>query len=65
MDDHGIITMTANGKKIAQKVYKKRMALQELFMEMGVDEETARKDAAKVEYDLSDETFNALTKNRS
>lgn len=65
MDEHGIITMTAQGKKIAQKVYKKRMALRDLFVDLGVDAATAEKDAAKVEYDLSEDTYNALIKNWS
>lgn len=62
MDEHGIITITAHGKKIAQKIYKKRSAIQDLLIRLGVDATTAEKDAAKVEFDLSDESFQALTK---
>ena len=62
MDDHGVITITSQGKKIAQRVYKKRHALKELLVSLGVDEDTALTDAAKVEFELSDESYDALIK---
>ncbi|HZK24396.1 MAG TPA: iron dependent repressor, metal binding and dimerization domain protein, partial [Oscillospiraceae bacterium] len=32
----------------------------EFFVRLGVDEDTAREDACKVEHDISEETFEAI-----
>ena len=58
----GAITLTKKGKDIAEKVYERHLLLSKLFIELGVDEEIALKDACKVEHDLSEETFNAIKK---
>jgi len=60
MDDDSFITLTDKGYAIARKIYERHQVLTRLFMQIGVSEETARKDACKIEHDLSDESFEAV-----
>lgn len=57
-DNH--ITLTDEGKKVAEHVYERHTVLSEFFMLLGVKRDTAIDDACKIEHDISDETFNAL-----
>ena len=58
----GYITLTEEGEKIARKIYERHVTLTNLFVSLGVDEEIAKKDACKIEHDLSDETYEAIKK---
>ena len=60
MDKEGLITLTDAGMKIASRIYERHRTLTRFFMYLGVDEETAREDACKVEHDLSDATYQAM-----
>ena len=60
IDKNGYITLTDQGNEIASNVYERHQVLTKLFMSLGVDEQTAMKDACKVEHDLSEETFQAI-----
>ena len=60
MDQDGLITLSDSGMAIAQRMYERHRLLTEFFIYLGVDEETAREDACKVEHDLSDRTFDAI-----
>lgn len=60
MDKEGLITLTDAGMKIASRIYERHKTLTRFFMYLGVDEETAREDACKVEHDLSDATYQAM-----
>ena len=60
IDTQGYITLTDRGADIAKRIYEKRLLLKELIISIGVDEETAAKDACRIEHVLSDETFEAL-----
>ena len=60
MDTEGLITLTDAGMKIASRIYERHRTLTRFFMYLGVDEETAREDACKVEHDLSDATYQAM-----
>lgn len=62
IDDNGYITLTKSGKEIAEKIYERHVILTDWFVSIGVNKETARKDACKIEHDLSDETFEAIKK---
>ena len=62
IDPQGYITLTERGEGIARKIYEKRVVLKELILSIGVDEETAAKDACRIEHVLSDETFEAIKK---
>lgn len=60
MDKEGLITLTESGMAIANRIYERHKTLTQYFMFLGVDEETAREDACKVEHDLSNQTYDAL-----
>ena len=62
VDDDGSITLTKEGRKIAEKIYERHQVLSEFLMSLGVSEENAVEDACKIEHDISDETFTALKK---
>lgn len=61
MDHSGFITLSETGMEIAERIYTRHKVLTEFFINLGVDPETAREDACKVEHDLSEETFRLLT----
>ena len=60
MDADGLISLTAAGMEIAHRIYERHKRLTTFFIDLGVDEKTAREDACKVEHDLSEKTFDAL-----
>ncbi len=60
MDKDGTIHLLAPGREIAEKIYDRHKVLKDLFMKLGVDEETAGKDACMVEHDLSEVTFEKI-----
>lgn len=60
MDPDGLITLTEKGLEIAERIYERHKLLTRLLIHLGVDEETAREDACKIEHDLSVETFDAI-----
>lgn len=62
IDENGTITLSPTGYAIASKIYERHLVLTEFFEKLGVSHETAIKDACKVEHDLSQETFDAITK---
>lgn len=59
-DDQKYIRLTDAGEKIAKRIYERHTLLTKLFMNIGVDEETATEDACKIEHYLSDKTFEAI-----
>ncbi len=56
----GSLHLTPLGKEIAEKTYERHTVLSELFVCLGVNEETATADACKIEHVISSETFAAL-----
>ena len=60
IDDNGSISLTKKGNDIATRIYERHLVLTQLFISLGVDEEIAKKDACKIEHDLSEETFKAI-----
>ena len=65
MDKDGLITLTPAGMEIASRVYDRHKTLTQFFMQLGVDEKTAREDACKVEHDLSQVTYEAIVRQAS
>ena len=57
-DNH--ITLTPEGRTVAERIYDRHTTLTEFFIRLGVNRDTAAEDACKVEHDLSDETFRLL-----
>ena len=60
MDNDGYITLTEEGKKIAEKIYERHMFITKWLQDLGVPEEIASSDACKIEHVLSVETFEAI-----
>lgn len=58
----GIITLTVEGLKIAEKMLLRHTMLTSYFVKLGVPYEIAKIDACKIEHDLSEETFQAIIK---
>ncbi len=65
IDDGGELVLTDTGMEIALRMYERHEIVAKVLMMMGVSEETAYKDACKIEHDLSDETFDAIKKQLS
>jgi len=62
MDSDGYITLTEQGKTIAENMYERHTLLSQWLMDLGVDEETATADACKIEHVLSKDSFEAIKK---
>ena len=60
--EDGGITLTADGKKTAEKIYERHKVLTQILISLGVPEQLAAEDACKIEHDISDETFAAVKK---
>jgi Mn-dependent DtxR family transcriptional regulator len=60
MDESGYITLTEEGRAIAEATFERHQVITRLFVNLGVSEEVAAEDACKVEHVLSEETFHAL-----
>ena len=60
MDKDGFITLTDKGMAIAVHIYERHKVLTSVLIQLGVNPETAREDACKLEHDISDESFDAL-----
>ena len=59
-DDAGYLILTEAGRNIAEKTYERHRVLASYFVRLGVSEETAARDACKIEHVISDETFEAI-----
>ncbi len=60
MDSDGYITLTKNGKAIAEKIYERHVFISQWLEDLGVTPEVALEDACRIEHVLSDETFDAI-----
>ncbi len=62
MDANGCITLLESGREIAEKMYERHLTLSNWLITLGVNEETAVKDACRIEHVISSETFEAIKK---
>ena len=60
MDGEGFLTLTEEGRALAERIYERHTVLTAALEALGVDKETAAKDACKIEHDISDRTFEAI-----
>ncbi len=60
MDPDGYITLTEKGGEIARKIYERHELLAKILISVGVDRDTAYRDACKIEHDISQTSFEAL-----
>ena len=60
MDGEGFLTLTEEGRALAERIYERHTVLTAALEALGVDKETAAEDACKIEHDISDRTFDAI-----
>ena len=60
MDKDGLITLTASGMAIAERMLDRHHTLTKFLMALGIDAATAETDACKIEHDISQKTFDAI-----
>ena len=60
--DYGVMSLTEEGRKIAQATFHRHKILKRYLLALGVDEETAERDCCLIEHDLSEATFQAFEK---
>ena len=60
MDASGMISLLEPGLEVAQRMYERHKLLSQLLISLGVDPDTAREDACKIEHDLSVESLAAI-----
>lgn len=56
----GGITLTKEGRKIAEDTYERHRVIAKALIELGVSEKTAYEDACATEHIISEETFRKL-----
>ena len=57
VDNAGNITLTGEGRIVAERIYDRHQTLTAFLICLGVEEQTASADACKIEHDISDEAF--------
>ena len=62
IDEDGYITLTAKGRKIAETMYERHIAISDWLIYLGVDKKTAVNDACKMEHVMSEKSFTAIKK---
>ena len=62
VDENGFLTLTDSGKKVAEKIYERHTIITKILLHLGIDKETAAKDACKLEHAISDKSFEAIKK---
>jgi len=60
MDEDGYITLTGKGRKIADSMYERHVAISNWLVLLGVDRKTAVQDACKMEHAMSEKSFLAI-----
>ena len=59
-DKQGYLKLTTEGEKKAAIIYERHLLLSQLFINIGVDKETAEEDACRIEHYISEKTFEAI-----
>lgn len=60
VDGDGFLQLTPIGEEVAKKIYERHTILTKYLISIGVDEETASRDACKMEHHISEITFEAI-----
>ena len=58
--EDGGITLTEEGRAVAEKIYERHRLLSGFLISLGVDEKTAAEDACKMEHVISDASMEAI-----
>lgn len=60
IDEKGAISLTTEGRIIAESVYERHELIASLLISIGVSKEVAYEDSCKIEHVISSETFSKL-----
>jgi len=60
VESNGSIVLTESGLAIAERVYERHLLLAKYLMALGVDEETAKEDACRIEHVISQKSFDKI-----
>ncbi len=60
VDEKGYITLTNEGKSVAEKMFERHTMLTDFLVKLGVDKDIASEDACKIEHHISEESFEAI-----
>ena len=60
VDDCGHISLTENGREIAERIFERHTFLSNWLVAIGVSPETAAEDACRMEHVVSNESFEAI-----
>ncbi len=60
--EDGRIRLTDSGRSIAESMYGRHLTLTGYLVSIGVDRETAERDACRIEHVISEETFRCIQK---
>ena len=60
VDEDGYLHLTEDGQEVAEKIYERHQFFTEQLVAVGVDRETAERDACRIEHAISEETFQKL-----
>jgi DtxR family transcriptional regulator, Mn-dependent transcriptional regulator len=62
VSDAGYITLTQEGRQIAEMIYSRHQFFSKWLIALGIDKDLAVEDACSMEHDMSEETFQAIKK---
>lgn len=60
VDGHNRISLTEEGRNIAESIYDRHNTIAQVLMLLGVERNIALEDACKMEHDISDESFSGF-----
>ena len=60
VNEHGHLSLTDEGKQVAEKVFERHTVLTTMLTALGVDAETASEDACRMEHVISEQSFEAI-----
>lgn len=60
VDEDGFLHLTAIGQQVAEKIYERHLFFTEQLVAAGVDQETAEREACRMEHAISDISFQML-----
>ncbi len=60
VDEDGHITLTDEGREVAETIYERHNILTEALTRLGVDPQTASEDACKIVHAISDQSIAAI-----
>ena len=60
VDEDGYFHLTEDGREVAEKIYERHQFFTEQLVAVGVDRETAERDACRIGHAISEEAFQKL-----